>query len=96
MRLYLARVVRTHPLEVILTGNPADDVNADLVVSAQPGPGNDWTRPAMVELLDKVEAVRIDSILAGHLDQLPDGSPDIARGAALFAALLATRSPIYP
>lgn len=88
MREFLARVVRTPISAICLTGNPATDLNADLVKAAAPGPGNDWSRPSMIEKLCALTAIHLDNVLA-------EGSnPEL--GAELFERYVCQRSHLYP
>ncbi len=92
MRKFLARVMRT-PLQAI---NLATGENTDLLRRHHARTLEDGQVDTITEKLCSVEAIRIDNILAGHTDRLPDGTPDLARGAALYAAFLATRETIQP
>lgn len=95
MREFLARVMRFPLTDIRITGDPATDRHADLVKS-HTATETQGIRTTTTEKLCTVTAIEIDSILAGDIDRLPDGSPDLARGAAMFSQYLAERATLYP
>lgn len=94
MRVFLARVVNVPLMSAKVTGDPATDENTDILKSYEVTEEAGATTTTM-EKLDTLKALEIDSILAGHIDRLPDGSPDIARGAAMFSQFVAERATLY-
>jgi hypothetical protein len=89
MKVFLARVVRITPAAIKITGDPATDENTDLL-TAKVSEGFTHAN------LDKLKAVEILCFLEGWTDTLPDGSPDIARGAAMYAEFVAHPLQLYP
>lgn len=95
MREFLARVIRTPLMAISITGDPATDRNTDLIKSHVTHQ-TEWQRVTVTEKLCSITAVEIDSILAGDIDRLPDGSPDLARGASMFVKFVSERANLYP
>lgn len=95
MREFLARVIRIPLMDIRITGDPATDRHTDLVKSHTETERH-GIRTITTEKLCTVAAIEIDSILAGDIDRLPDGSPDLARGAAMFSQFVAERANLYP
>lgn len=91
MREFLARVVNTPLLGIKITGDPATDENTDLLRSYQKEAAS-----VTIEKLCSIKAMEIDSILAGHIDLLPGGKPDIERGTAMFREFVAQPAKLYP
>jgi len=96
MREFLARVVRTAPAAIKITGNPETDENTDLL-TANVDP-EDKADGVLYASLCKLTAMEIDSILAGHTpgDLLPDGQPDLERGALMFSQFVGNPPNLYP
>lgn len=95
MREFLARVIRTPLADIKVTGDPATDENTDVLKSYTATEEN-GNRTTTTEKLCMITAIEIDSILAGDIDRLPDGTPDLARGAAMFSQYVAERATLYP
>ena len=95
MRQFLARVIAVPLVSVRVTGNPAADENTDVLKSYQVTE-DAGKRTVILEKLDAVQAMEIDCILAGELDRLPNGSPDLARGASMFSQYVSERATLYP
>ena len=95
LRKFLFRVMNTPLASIKVTGDPATDENADLLKSYHITEEN-GTKTETLEKLDAIEAMRIDNILDGTTHRLPNGKPDLVRGADMFTAYVAERVKIYP
>jgi hypothetical protein len=94
MRIFLARVVIAPPDAIKITGNPETDENTDLLTSRLHP--EDASAGVLYASLCKGTALMIDSILAGEIDLLPSGEPDIERGKAMFREFVAHPVKLYP
>ena len=94
MQVFLSRVISTAPTTIKVTGNPATDENTDLL-TARVSP-RDKASGAIYATLDKLAAGKILCLLKGWTDILPDGSPDIERGAAMYVEFVSRPARLYP
>lgn len=94
MQVFLSRVISTAPTTIKVTGNPATDENTDLLTARVSH--EDKAGGAIHATLDKLEAGKILCLLKGWTDILPDGSPDIERGAAMYAEFVSRPARLYP
>ena len=94
MQVFLGRVIFTAPGGIKITGDPATDENTDLLTT-RVSP-EDAAEGVTRATLDKLEAGRILCFLEGWTDTLPDGSPDIEQGAAMYAEFVAHPVQLYP
>jgi hypothetical protein len=95
LRHFLYRVMMIPIGQIKVTGNPATDENTDILKSYQVTEAG-GLKTVTIEKLDAIEAMRIDCILDGTFHPLPNGVPDIARGAKMFSQFVAQREKLYP
>ena len=94
MQVFLRRVISTAPTAIKVTGNPATDENTDLL-TARVSP-EDKAGGAFYATLDKIEAGKILCFLEGWTDTLPDGTPNIERGTAMYAQFVSRPAILDP
>jgi hypothetical protein len=94
MRIFLARIILTPPAAIKITGNPKTDENTDLLTSKLNA--EDLEKGYTSASLCMFKAMTIDSILAGDIDLLPGGKPDIEKGKAMFRKFVAHPVNLYP
>ncbi len=94
MQVFLSRVISTAPTAIKVTGNPATDKNTDLLTARVSS--RDKAGGAIYATLDKLAAGEILCFLKGWTDTLPDGSPNIERGAAMYAEFVSRPALLYP